>query len=153
MKTTGSSLDLHHHRHSPVHWAIRHPLCHRFTILLGRRFPSTFAYPSYSSRRHIHSRFPIFSSNSKNRSWGRSRSTPYKSLLPHLSAAQSSGNAAGVHGAVDGESYISDFLPTPLRGVTHLYPGMVGGCCIHLCFVLGMHWQHIHDLRIGERPV
>ena len=147
---TGPSLDLYHHCRQSVGWAIRHPLCHRLKVLLGRCVASAFGDSSHSSCGRLHSRIPVFCSNSQDKCQARSPSTPHGSLLPHLSATQSGGNAAGIHGAVDGQSDILDLLPTPVRGVTDFYQGVVGGCWSHLCFLLGMHWQHIYHLRISR---
>lgn len=149
----GSSLDLYHHCRDSVGWAIRDPLCYRLKVLLGRCFAFAFSDSSHSSCGHLHSRIPVFRSNSEDKCQARSPSTPHGSLLPHLSATQSGGNAAGIHGAVDGQSYIPDLLPTPVRGVTDFCQGVVGGCWSHLCFLLGMYWQHIYHLRIGRRSL
>ena len=150
---TGASLDLHHHRRLSVSWAVRDPLCHRLKVLLGRCFAFAFGGTPHSSCRHLHSRIPVFRSNSEDKCQARSPSTPHGSLVPHLSATQVGDNAAGVHGAVDGQSYVLDLLPTPVRGVTDFCQGVVGGCWSHLCFLLGMHWQHIYHLRIGRGPL
>ena len=146
----GSSLDIHHNRHCIVRRAVCYPLRHCLKVLLGRCFPSAFSHPPHSSRGRIHCRISIFRPNSENRSQRRSRPAPYRPFLPHLSTTQIGGNATGFHGTLVGESYIPNILSASLRRVTHFYSDMVGGCCIHLCFVLGMHWQHIYTLRIGE---
>ena len=147
---TGSSLDLHHHRRDSVSWAVRDSLYHRLKVLLGRCFAFAFSYSPHSSCGHLHSRIPVFHSNCEDKLQARSPSAPHRSLLPHLSATQSGGNAAGIHGTVDGQSYFLDLLPTPVRGVTDFRQGVVGGCWSHLCFLLGMHWQHIYHLRISR---
>ena len=151
--TKGSSLDLHHRRHRLVYWTVRDPLCHRLKILLGRCFTSAFSRPPHSSCGRLHGGIPTFRPNSEDKPQARTRSTPYGSLLSQLPANQNSRNAAGLHGLVDGKSYILNLLPAPLRGVTHIHPGVVGGCCVRVCFVLGLHCQHVHALRVGERPV
>ena len=150
---TGSSLDLHHHRRDTLSWAVRDPLCRRLKILLGRCFAFAFSDSPYSSCGHLHSWIPVFRSDSEDKFQARSPSTPHGSLLPHLSAIQTGGNAAGVHGAMDGKSYVLDLLPTPVRGVTNFCPGVVGGCWSHPRFLLGVHWQHIYHLRIGKGPI
>ena len=66
---------------------------------------------------------------------------------------RSSRNAAGIHGVVDGESDILDLLPSSFRGVGDFCPYLVGCSRVHLCFLLGMHWQHLLNLRISERSL
>lgn len=102
--TKGSSLDLHHHRHRLVYWTVRHPLCHRLKILLGRCFTSAFSRPPHSSCGRLHGGIPTFRPNSEDKPQARTRSTPYGSLLSQLPANQNSRNAAGLHGPVDGKA-------------------------------------------------
>jgi len=144
----GASLDLYYCRSSLVGRTFCDSLCHGFEILLGRCFASALIDSSYCARRSIYSGISLLSSTCENRSQRREGSAYDRPLLPHLPAAQTSSDVTGVHGPVVSEGDILNLLPTSFRGVPDFHPNLVGGCCCHLRFVLGVHWQHIHHLRI-----